>query len=468
MKKIFALFLMIPLFFACSEDMMDEINEDQNNATSMDARNMLPDLTLKTAFQSTATDLAWYATVFIEHNAGTWNQSHAADLRTGVTAASLLNNSWNQLYDVMNSAKSIIDKTDPESGSEPRNFYARGVAQILMAYNLAIATDFWGEVPYAEAFQGSDNLQPSYQKQSELYPVIQQLLDDGIAAMTSSTVSHGSRDYIYNSAAEWIKAAWSLKARYYLRLSNVDTAAYTKALAAAANGIESADGAMLLDGFEVALPGGNPWGEFWWGRTHLSVSSTIYDLMVDRNDTLRMTNFFSSTDPAGIAPIGQAEQNQGKYATSNYTSGWAAFESPIYMFTYHELKFIEAEAKFKSGAADWQDALEDAVEAAFEFHNAEIGTYFADEVVPNLTAGNELKEIMTQKYIAFFDREAIETYNDVRRTGYPEMMNPNNATVGFVNRAPSPVSEVSNNSANVPAINVFTDKVWWAGGDEKL
>lgn len=466
MKKIFALFLMIPLFFACSEDIMDEINEDQNNATEMDARNMLPDLTLKSAFESTATDLAWYATVYIEHNAGTWNQSHAADRRVGQTAASVLNNSWNNLYDVMNIAQTIIDKTDPETGSEPNNLYARGVAQILMAYNLAITTDFWGEIPYAEAFQGFENLQPAYQKQSELYPIIQQLLDDGIVAMTNSTTSHGSRDYIYDEADQWVKAAWSLKARFYLRLSNVDDAAYTKALAAAENGFESADDEMIVDGFEYALPGGNPWGEFWYYREHLSVSTTIFDLMVDRNDTLRMDNYFSSTDPGDIAPIGEADQVQGRYAQSLYTNGASGFRSPIYMFTYHELKFIEAEAKFETGAADWLEAFEEAVEAAFEFHNAEIGDYFADEVVPRLTAGNELEEIMTQKYIAFYDREAIETYNDVRRTGFPEMQNPNNATVGFVNRAPFPVSEVSSNSANVPNVNIFTDKVWWAGGSE--
>lgn len=471
MKKIFALFLMIPLFFACSEDIMDEINEDQNNALVMDARNLLPDLTLKSGFESTATDLAWYATVYIEHNAGTWNQSHQADARVGQTANSLLNNSWNSLYDVMNISKTIIDMTDPETGAEPNNLYARGVAQILLAYNLAITTDFWGEIPYAEAFQGFNNLNPAYQKQSDIYPIIQQLLDDGIVAMTNSTVSHGARDFIYSSKEEWVKAAWSLKARFHMRLTNINAQnASTQALAAAANGFTSADDEMMIGGFDVALPGSNPWGEFWYNRDHLSVSTTIFDLMAERNDSLRMQNYFSATTRASMAPIGAAQQTQGGYAQSLYTSGWDAMALPVIMFTYHELKFIEAEAKFRTGAADWQDALEAAVEAAFEFHGAEVGTYFDDEVLPLLTAGNELKEIMTQKYIAFYDREAIEAYNDYRRTGFPEMKNPNNATVGFVNRAPFPVSEVSSNSANVPDVNIFTDKVWWAlgAGAEKL
>jgi hypothetical protein len=46
------------------------------------------------------------------------------------------------------------------------------------------------------------------------------------------------------------------------------------------------------------------------------------------------------------------------------------------------------------------------------------------------------------------------------------MNNPNNATTGFVNRFPYAVSEVSSNPDNVPDIDVYVNKVWWAGGDE--
>ncbi len=486
MKKIFFLLFMTTLFISCSEDIMDEINEDRNNAQDMTAENMIPDLTLKSGFETAATDLAWYSTVYAEHNAGTWNQSHQADQRAGQNNASLLNNSWNALYDVMNIAKTILDKTDPETGSEPTNFYERGVASVLMAYNLATTTDFWGEIPYDEAFMGAENLQPAYQNQSEIYPKVFELLDQGIAALGQASNGDATKDYIYaGDVALWTKAAYVFKARYHMQLSNVDDQAASNALEALEMGFESNADNMTLTGFEVALPGGNPWGEFWWERDHLSVSSTIFDIMSERNDTLRMATFFTSTDPGDIAPIGQAEQTQGGYSQSLYTTGFTAFALPVIIATYHEQKFIEAEAKFRTGAADWQDALGEAVQAAFDFHGVPmtgdileitetdttvVGTfnYFEDEVVPRLTAGNELEEIMTQKYIAFYDREAIQTYNDVRRTGFPQMMNPNNETVGFVNRAPFPVSEISSNGANVPTIDVFVDKIWWDGGDEKL
>jgi hypothetical protein len=462
------------LLVSCSEDRMDEINIDRNNPADMDAQNLIPDLLLKSAFETTATDIAWYTTVYIEHAAGTWAQSGDADRRIAQNTASLFNNSWNSIYGVMNIAHTIIQKTDPVEGEEPDNYWVRGIGQIMMAYNLAVATDMWGEVPYTEAFQGMDNLNPSYERQSDLYPVIQQLLDDGIANMDRAERFFLGRDYLFGhlTAADnteaWKRFAWSLKARFSLRLTNIDEAAAAQgALNAIPNAMQSAADQVLFDGgFAVALGQANPWGEFWWSRNHLSVSTTIFDLMDERSDP-RMDAYFYSTDRADIAPIGVADQIQGVYAGSRYTTNWDAWEMPITMFTFQELKFIEAEASFRAGAADWQNVLREAVDASFEFHGVDgAEAYFGTEVLPRLIAGNELEEIMTQKYIALYDREAIEVYNDYRRTGYPEMMNPNNILVGFVHRFPYPVSEITSNPQNVPEINVHQDQVWWAGGSE--
>lgn len=468
MKKILSFMLISAILFSCSEDKMDEVNRDRNNAISMQSKNLLPDLLLKSGFESTATDIAWYATVYIEHNAGTWNQSHQADHRIAQNASSLLNNSWNALYDVMNIAHTIIKNTDPNTGSEPTEYFSRGIAEIMMAYNLAIATDGWGEVPYTEAFKGIENLNPAFDKQSSIYPEIQRLLTAGIEDLQKGGATYGDKDYIYHGDTElWVKAAYAMKARFALRLTNINgVQAAEEALAAIPNAFTSNDDAMLLTGFVEDLPGGNAWGEFWYLRDHLSVSTTIYDLMVARNDTNRMNLYFNSTDPADIAPIGAAQQVQGGYAQSLFTSGWDAFVSPILMFTYHELKFIEAEAKFRTGDATWSTSLQEAISASFEFIGADgADDYYTNSVAPRLTAGNELREILTQKYIAFYDREAMEAYNDVRRTGFPEMKNPNNATVGFIWRFPWALSETSSNSANVPSGTIF-DKVWWAGGNE--
>jgi len=145
--------------------------------------------------------------------------------------------------------------------------------------------------------------------------------------------------------------------------------------------------------------------------------------------------------------------------------------APTPLMTYHELKFIQAECLLHKGDLGWQMAMGEAVAANFQWHGITdvqvVTDYLLNNIAP-LAAVDPLKELLTQKYIAFYEFEATEAYNDYRRTGVPSMNNPNNltATGGFVNRFPYAISEVSSNSENVPSIDVFKNKVWWAGGNE--
>ncbi len=245
-----------------------------------------------------------------------------------------------------------------------------------------------------------------------------------------------------------------------------------KALAAiAAGGFTSNADNFSFAKYEATATGENPWYQFLNDRTHLSASQTIYDLMNARSDP-RIPVYFLQVDGAyAPAPNGTATESQGGlYSTSALTANGQTAATPL--MTYHELKFIEAEAKFRTSDATWQASLQEAVEANFLFQGltvAEGTTYFTDQVLPLLTAGNELKEILTQKYIAFYEFEAIEAYNDYRREPtFLTLNNPYNltASAGFVWRFPYPSSEDASNSANIPDIDVFADKVWWAGGTE--
>jgi hypothetical protein len=380
-----------------------------------------------------------------------------------------MNNSWNNLYDALNICKDIIRLTGPE-GTEVNGF-ARGVAQLLTAYNLAMLTDMWGEVPWTEALLGSENLQPVYDNQSTIYPKIQQLLDDAIATFGSATNVSGAGDYIYGGDVDkWIKAAYSLKARFALRLSQVDNNASATALSYLANGFESAEDAFLFDAYEATAIGENPWYQFFNDRSHLSISETLFNIMDVRNDPRIDAWFEALNDTIRPAESGEAVQTQGGvYSQSLITANGRTAATPI--MTYHELKFIEAEAKYRTNDATWQAALQEAVEANFVFHGLDLATgtdYFTTEVVPRLGSGVELVEILLQKYIGCFEHEAIEAYNDYRRVPqFLTLNNPKNQTVGFVWRYPYPTSEEASNSANIPEVNVFSDKVWWAGGSEK-
>jgi len=474
--KLLLITIALLVVTACSEDVMDNINKDVNDALTMSSQSELPDVILKSAFETTGTEIAWYATVYIEHSAGTWAQSSDADKRVGQQDAALFNNNWNSLYDVMSILKDILTKTDPSTGSEV-NPYARGIAQILTAYNLAVTTDMWGKIPWTEALKGSENLRPVYDNQSTIYPAVIQLLDDGIATLNTVTSFSVVGDYIYGGSsataiAKWIKAANSLKARYCMRLTNVDNTASTKALAAiAAGGFASAADNFVFAKYEATATGENPWYQFLNDRTHLSVSKTLYDIMNDRSDPRIPAYFLKVNGVYNPAPNGTATQSQGGlYSQSAITANGRTAATPL--MTYHELKFIEAEAKFRTSDATWQASLQQAIEANFVFHGlllADGTTYFTTQVVPRLTAGNEIKEILTQKYIAFYEAEAIEAYNDYRRVpSFLTLNNPNNLTSsgGFPWRFPYPSSEVASNSANIPVINNYVDKTWWEGGTE--
>ncbi len=472
--KIVLMVIASLLITSCSEDVMDEINRDVNSATTMSAQSELPDVILKSFFETASTDIAWYATVYVEHSAGTWAQSAQADKRIGQTASTLFNNNWNSLYDVLMILDDIIKKTDPATGDED-NLYARGIAQLLTAYNLAVLTDMWGEVPWTEALKGAENLQPVYDKQSEIYPKIIQYLDDAITTLNSVTTLSVAGDYIYGGSAatakaKWIKAAYSLKARYSLRLTQVDNTASTKALAAIANGFAGNADNLVFAKYEATAIGENPWYQFLYDRTHLSASQTLYNIMNTRNDP-RIPEYFLQVGGVYVpAPNGTAQEVQGGfYSTSKITANGQVAATPV--MTYHELKFIEAEAKFRTSDATWKQSLQQAITANFEYHGLtapQAATYFTASVDPLLTVGNELKEILTQKYIAMYEFEAIEAYNDYRRVpSFLTLNNPLNNTVGFVWRFPYPTSEEASNSANIPEVDVFTDKVWWAGGTEK-
>src|SRR5690554_7366631 len=71
------------LFFtACSEDKMDEINKNVNDPTDVSSDLILPDLITSTAFSVVGSDLAFYSSVYVEHNVGIYGQLYNAEIRT--------------------------------------------------------------------------------------------------------------------------------------------------------------------------------------------------------------------------------------------------------------------------------------------------------------------------------------------------------------------------------------------------
>ncbi len=482
MRKILNILLAGLLVFSswsCSEDIMDDINKNVNDPTDVASRLIITNAITRSAFTITGSDLAFYASVYIEHNVGIWNQSYNAEIRSGEPVSSTTyNNSWNSIYKNLYDLRVIIDKCSP-GGTEEGNYHTLGIAQALTAYTLAILTDVMGDVPWSEALQPGNIFTPALDSQEDLYAEIFQLLDDAIVNLDKETLfpSLGTQDFIYGgNAARWKQFANGLKARYTMRLS-LRNAAYADVISFANESFTSA--AQQCQFNYNGATTYSPFYRFFTDRDYFGASQSLYDKLDDRNDP-RINVFWKAHPSAGgveeFAPNGDPVQVQGRYSISAISNVTA----PTYMLSYHEIEFLKAEAYARLGGpaniALAETALRNAVAAAFQKVNigltaADATAYFDAEVLPLFTA-DPLAEIMNQKYIAFFEEEAVEAYNDYRRLiamgdNVIQLDNPLNATqfpLRYTYGASDVTTNVNVRNAYGDGTYIYTENVWWAGG----
>jgi hypothetical protein len=479
-KILYILFAGLLVFsnWSCSEDIMDDINKNVNDPTDVASRLIITDAITRSAFTITGSDLAFYASVYIEHNVGIWNQSYNAEIRSGEPVSSTTyNNSWNAIYKNLYDLRIIINKCS-SGGSEEGNYHTLGIAQVLTAYTLAVLTDMMGDVPWSEALQPGNIFTPKLDSQEALYAEIFKLLDDAILNLNKETLfpSLATQDFIYGgNATRWKQFAFGLKARYTMRLS-LKNPAYADVIAFAGQSFTSAAQQCQFNynGAETY----SPFYRFLTDRDYFGASQSLFNKLDDRNDP-RLARFWKKHPSAGateLAPNGDPVQVQGRYSISAISNATA----PTYMLSYHEIEFLKAEAYARLGGAAnialAETALRNAVSAAFQKVNigltsANATAYFDAEVLPLFTA-NPLSEIMNQKYIAFFEEEAVEAYNDYRRlkamgNNVIQLDNPKNNTqfpLRFTYGASDVTTNVNVRNAYGDGTYIYTENVWWAGG----
>ncbi len=412
----------------------------------------------------------------MEHNVGVWNQSYNAEIRSGEpTSSTTYNNSWNTIYNNLYNLKDIIEKCS-DGGVEEGNYYTLAIAQTLTAYNLAILTDMMGDVPWSQALQPGIIFTPELDTQESIYADIMQFLDDAIANFEKESLfpSLGAQDFIYGGDEDlWEKFAYGLKARYTMRLSLRDADYQGVIDNANLSFVDATEQCQFnYDGTTTQ----SPFYRFFTDRDYFGASQSLHDKLIDRADP-RDAVFFKAYPDAGsleFAPNGEPTQVQGFYGISALSN----ITAPTYLMSYHEVEFLKAEAYVRLGGAAnlalAETALENAVVAAFEkvgLEATDAETYFTNEVLPRFNS-NPLEEVMNQKYIAFFEEEAIEAYNDYRRLvamgdDLIQLDNPKNATQ-FPLRFTYGASDVTTNEnvreAYGDGTYVYTENVWWAGG----
>ena len=466
------------MVYSCSEDIMDGINKNVNNPTDVSSRLTITDAMTSSAFNVTGSDLAFYSSCYIEYNVGIYGQMYNAEIRANEpTNSTTYNNSWNSIYQNLLNLKSIISKCS-EGGSEAGNFKTLGMAQALTAYNLAILTDVYGDVPWNEALQPGIIYTPKIDSQESIYVEIFKYLESATTnlAKVSTFPSIGTQDFLYaGDAAGWIKFANGLKARYTMRLSKVKPD-YDAVIAFANSSFTSS-----AEQCQFKYNGGtstSPFYQFFKDRNYFGTSTSFYNKLVSRSDP-RDTIYFKPATAGGelvLAPNGSPSQSQGLYGIS----GLSTTTAPTYLLSYHEIEFLKAEAYArKNDLVNASASLKKGIVAACAKVNVKVsatnaGIYFDEEVAPKLTTqASALNEIMMQKYIAFFEEEAVESYNDIRRLkamgegDFIQLSNPLNSNkfpLRFAYGSEDVTTNVNVREAYGDGSYVYTANVWWAGG----
>lgn len=457
--------------FSCSEDIMQDINENKNNPLDVASRLIITDVINSTSFSVTGADFAFYASAYIEYNVGIYNQLYNAEIRTTEPiSATTYNNSWNTVYSNLLNLKVIIEKCSP-GGVEEGNTAVLGMAQILSAYNLAILTDLMGDVPWTEALQPGIIWTPNLDKQESIYEVVNGFITDGIANLERETgiAPIGNQDPIYGGNADmWKKFAYGLKARYAMRLSKVNPD-YNAVIAAADNSFAQKSEEAFFECSTVR----NPFYLFFTDRNYFGASQSLHDKLTARRDPRDAKYFkaFPGTEELVFAPNGNPVQSQSYYGISALTVPTA----PIYLMSYHELEFLKAEAYARlNNLGEAKAHLQKAITVSFTnvgLTQEEADSYYTGTIEPLLVNQAEtIKEIMMQKYLGLFEGEAIETYNDVRRlramgeASTIPLANTKSFPLRYTYGAEDVTTNVNVRNAYGDGSYVYTENVWWAGG----
>ncbi|APU11208.1 SusD-like starch-binding protein associating with outer membrane [Cellulophaga sp. RHA_52] len=485
--KIIILSLFITVFTACSDDYFD-VNTPSNTAKldQLRMQDLLAPVIHSTMEGQRSAELSFgnYVQNFVFQGGGAAGQTTASGL-------------WTQVYLYILPNIDAINEKAVENGA----VHYKAVADILTAINLGIATDTWDNIPYSDATDGPDNNFPAFDTQEQIYASIFSLLDNAINALEGpddSGFTLGSEDLIYGGDTDkWLRAAYTIKARYQLHLVQKGETTAADVLTTIANGFTSSEDDFLMYYDDKNI---NPWYSAEvlaknTGNAHNDIASQLVSSM--NGDYFPFESGTVSIDPrlpifadnggeaewkgyvsgsVGLAPDG-TDANTGFAVDGFYTS----IDAPLMLISYAEAMFIKAEAAFLANGGnatsigtttDAYNAYLDGITASMQMYGVDGTDYLADTAINVGESNLMLQHIMKEKYIHNFLNP--ETFVDFRRYNFSdevfkgltireEEASDDNEYFGqWFRRAEYPSSEVNRNEENV-LLNQQTPvtPVWW-------
>ena len=429
--KYIIIILILTITYSCSEDYFD-VNSSETAPTTS---SLPPQYRIQGAIENT-TGTAQYRGIrevlgVVQYGsqnvANYYSETWSKEFTTG--RYFLWQNAY--VYALPNTADLIV------LGNEYNAPNYVAVGKILRAYIFGMTTDQYGDIVTTDTYDGKSpmNITPKFVSQEEVYQTIFQLLDEAIDELSQTStlgLNEENGDVLYQGdQSKWIKFAYSIKARYLNHLNKKSSYDPDAVIDACEKGINSnALNAMKQFTGGEAENQNQPFSVSGYGSSRFDYFSEFFvDLL---KNPLNLNSPYQ--DPR--LPIIVPEAVNGGYhgvptglglngnPGDDYSLGNGGFytspASPTYMFTYAEVKFIEAEAKYRKG--DMSGAYSDfktAVQADLEklgVAASDITTYL-NLLDTEVGADNiDLSHIMTQKYIAMM--LDAETWVDMRRMDY--------------------------------------------------
>jgi len=349
-----------------------------------------------------------------------------------------------------------------------------GVGKIMRAWGFGYMADFYGLAPYKD-FDKADNITPSFDDASYIYSQIIPLLDEAVADLSKNqelTAPALSKGDTYNTGdvSKWIKLAYGLKARFLSHLnkkSTYDPDAILAALDKAAKTAEESTVYQYIDDPNVSSDNIDKVA-LQYANTSASTRVTqLYINYITNNYTDAPTGANNMLDPRYDLLIPKSQEKDGSYRISKgvdmssqqvlsgpvsytYTEKTNSFtnKDSIYialreskapngrvlstgtwynhkdskglLVTASEMKFIEAEVRYRKGQKDLAlQAYKEGIRIHMELMNIStvaISNFLASSSVVQNAGKLTLSHIMIQKYIAL--SYSPEQWTDLRRMDY--------------------------------------------------
>jgi len=465
-----------------------DVNTDPNNPTEVS-----PDLILPVAQTYTAD--------YIQDNRRTnclgnmlmytWSQSDGFSWYTEEFLYLVTPNFYDQLFDDAFSRTLKQYHALDQFGEEYDNYKA--IEKIMKAFHFQMLVDMYGDIPYSEALGRSLNPAPKYDDAEAVYDNLITDLDTAILMINGATDKEmpGIDDIIFGgNMTDWKSFANTVKLRILVRQSDMSgkqgfISTELGKIASEGSGFIT-DDVLVQPGYVQEENKQNPmWDAFGQdvsGANTLNNNATcatdyIITYLQEINDP-RIDHIYEEPE-TGHLGVQQGLEKYDEPVVDQYepskvsNMGVGILKGPdmgATIFTLAECQFLLAEAAQKGLiSGDAQSYYEAGIEASFDFLGADgAQAYYKQTSKPLVNWGastNKIEAIITQKWIALNGINALQSWFDYNRTGYPSNLPISNkaSTADRPVRLFYPASEVSSNGGNLPSQpDAFNDKIFWA------